>query len=813
MASTSNGSAGHCPTIDPSPVVDVTYFIQMIPCTDATGKRQAILRDFGNGKNGKNGKALKLPAPRPARKGDAAAWGHGIASKLVVTPGREKALKEARKQFLADPWLFTGRAFGQPYWSIGIEYAQTWTHLGLRRGRIVEAVPLGLHPASRDLSTKTWEKRVVRSQSTDALEEARNTEVGGAEKFSLAVKKQTVNETNSTYNPSATINSISIPIQGSAEVGIGGGLGVSSVLANLNRNTLDRGSDFVQDVTFRSIETVKTTRTLTVETTVESGFETNSRETLANPNRCNTLNYLFYELVDDVQIVTRPSALDLYLFLPLPFESKVTAEWLVANECYLRPLVPCEKLAEGFDAARRLITLTRLKAVRKARALAEKKAAKKAASSGAGAGGAAAPGDEDLARVVDRVEAALTAYRSLSGADQTERFIGRWAYWELVKIVSERIVDAFEKLNERWSASSFKKENAEQVAAAIEGFKGDIGDIDMEFGKVNAAIGVFTGIALLGGPVPFGMLIVAAIIAVGAACDALGLDVVPDDAGLERKSEQMVNSADILFAAAEAVVPTAPPSATGAGAAPGAAGAAPAYDPIEAQKIVERLRAEEELVEEMEARTAFMALRHHVLERIHFYHQAIWSRYDSSWIAQRLLNLGVPPGLFELRFRAYEGEHGAIRLADPDMAKKLGFDYGSLAEWRKMALQDPGPRRRMTVSVPAPGAVVEPLLGSCNGADEFVLRHRALDLARAEAERLRLEANADLARAEVKRLEARIAAGLLDDPSPFGRATHLSIELETNGAAPQLPTAPAAPAAPQALAPPQGAASGASGPS
>jgi hypothetical protein len=748
-----------CADIDPVDVVDVAYFIQMIACTDKSGMRQAILR---NGKSRSAKSAAATPLKHSFGKtllGTKGAQGGKGAAARVLTPALARNLGSSLLSFQREPWVFTGLALGSCYWSLGLQYRQTWARTATRRGNLVASVPLGLFPATRELSVRTWETTRTRNTTTDMVESARNTEIGGGEKFSASVKKQLIHETNSTYNPSATINNISIPTQDGATVGLNGSLGISGTFNSLDRSTVDAGSDFIGEATLKAVESLKTARTVSVETSTEGGFDTTSRETLANPNRANTLTYLYYEIVEQIDVTTRAEGVDLYLHIPLPMDHVITPEWLVTNECLVRPLVRCERLAEGFEAARKLLTLNRLAAGRDAAAALEAKNKTPPAV------------DKDLGTVAKRIEQVVSAYRKLSGASNTGRFIGGWIYWELVKAVSERLADAFDRLEARWGSADFSKTSRTDVVGAIDAFESDVGDLDFEFGKVNAAVNMFlVGGAIAANAVPFGILPYGAVLAVVYACDALGLDLAPDDGGLERRAEEMVNARHALLRQ----VVEAPPAATGAPATE----ADPA---LEAEKLAQRLRAEQEIGERAEAEIAFEALQRYIRERRHFFHRAIWSAYDHGWIAERLRQLGLPPGMFDLRFASFEGEYGAVRLVNSALAKTFDIQLDSLDAVRK-SIANLQPRVDQ-VTVPTSGLIVEPYLGRCQGADEFVSEHRAIDIARAGAERDRLKAEASSAQSEADRLAKRIAAGDLSDPRPFAHVTALTLEGALKGLA------------------------------
>lgn len=605
---------------------------------------------------------------------------------------------------------------------------------------------------------RTWEKRVEHRVLTESLEEARTTDINGTERWSLAAKKQMVRDTNSTFNPSATLNSITIPAS-TVPVTAGGALGMSGQMSSGTHNVVDQGSEFIQEATLKAIETIKNARTITVETTTETGREETGRETLANPNRCNTLTYFYYEVIEDYRITVGLGSVDLFLFVPLPMAIKITPKWLVDHECLLRPIVPCENLRKGFDAARRLLTLKKARELREARALSGSDAS-------GSASGSAAP-DTGLANAIAAGDAVVATYKLLSGARQTPQGAGSWLYWELVKLLSPDLQRALDTLAERWEDSAFDKTDRPQVQGVLQQFEADLGDLNAEFMKVNAAV-VFIATGEVAASLFFFLVPIGALV---ATLEFLGIiDVLVDDRGLETKVEQLL--AKLHGVLEPPLVAPAPPAASTA--------ASPTN--TVANGLALQMRQERELMEEVEAQVQCDALSRHIFASNHHYHQIIWSRYDPNQIKLRLQELGIPVSLFELRLYGFDLHYGAIRVVDFEAAAKYGFDRPAFSLWRKTLLEERRVEKVSNLSMPTGGTIVEPYLGQCQGADDFVDRHRALDLQGAELELADARARVSQAEEEVNRMQARLAAGVLDDPTPFGRAGKVVVHVAESAA-------------------------------
>jgi hypothetical protein len=158
-----------------------------------------------------------------------------------------------------------------------------------------------------------------------------------------------------------------------------------------------------------------------------------------------------------------------------------------------------------------------------------------------------------------------------------------------------------------------------------------------------------------------------------------------------------------------------------------------------------------------------------VKQNLYLLHRVVWSSLGPGWIEQHLRSLGLEPRLFNLEFEAFEGEYGALRLTNVKAAKAMGLDATSLEEWRgQLERHRSKLSREFDITAPAPGVVCEPLVGSCEGADEFIRFHRERD------KELKAEAVAQ-ERLETERARKRLDQGLLGDPRPFDAAANLSV--------------------------------------
>lgn len=239
-------------------------------------------------------------------------------------------------------------------WAIGVEYEQVWNCRGYRRGRLLRSIPLT--PGEQlEVVTKTWDKQTVRSTLLESVERNISTEVTGEQKWTQATKNTFVNQTNAGVNPTAGVNAeVELPIK-VINVGGGGNLGLSGQLSAALSQTMETSSEYVQTAMMKAANSLKAVRTNSVETVHEIGTEVTSKQTISNTNRCHSLTYHYFEVLEDFEVTTRPVGASVFLLLPLPVPT-ITLDWVLCHECTLRQVLPCATFYRGLEAARLLKT-------------------------------------------------------------------------------------------------------------------------------------------------------------------------------------------------------------------------------------------------------------------------------------------------------------------------------------------------------------------------------------------------------------------------------------------------------------------------
>jgi hypothetical protein len=483
-------------------------------------------------------------------------------------------------------------------------------------------------------------------------------------------------------------------------------------------------------------------RNNSVEDTTEIGTEIDTRENISNPNRTNTLNYFYYEVLERIEVLTRPNRIELFLLVPLRVEPNApTLPWLLANECILRPLMPCSTLQASFDAVKRLLVLNEIEDLKAQAQRDQQKQDQQNTQADA----------NRAASLKNLIEATLRSYKKLSGADQSSG-PGSWFYWSFIDILAPELRNVLGTLQAAWDAlDSDQRQQLAQQGRILGQFFDALGSVDDAFLKVNVAVDIVEGAAIVGSL----FLSVAALIwPIELALEAMGIDVLPDDDGLRNAILKLKQSYDAAFTPIPPV-PAAPAGAT-----------AQQQSAAQADALRQSAIADAQFEDRAEAQVETNRLVEHVTQNLDFYYQAIWSSLPEASVRQAITDAGIDSGFVEPRFAAFRGSYGVCRITDDDRLKKGGFAIKALEQSLLEKAAKNQTAFTFRISVPTPGFMVEPNMGICAGGDSFVAGHRDLDLKARQAEVDKATHEAASAGLEAARRQAMLDAGDLSDPAP-----------------------------------------------
>lgn len=741
-----------------------------------------------------------------------------------------------------------------PSLAIGLRYRQEWCSMGYNRGDLIRSIPLAAD-ARKEISVKTWRVRNDRREENESIEENISNEYVGDEKWSLAVQKQTSVELNQQLDARLKANGdVTIPVKKvPVKVGAEGG-GESQTDVNIKR-TVTETEEGIKQTTVKAASSLKNTVSSTVETSEERGFESTVNDVLVNPNKCHTLTYHFFEIIETFKVQTTLDRADSYIMLPFPYP-QVTKEWLLCHECLLQRVLPCTTYYAGFDAAKLILSNERLglftatgdagnsqtdglmqlietivsayDALRMAGLLPVTgggedddeddgtgvtvegvvdgivdtgnnivetvggwiedggNAVKEGASQVVGWLGDVNPLYQTAAAPTQPVPLAFsTALRSTAPGGT-----GSFIYHEIAKLAAPELLAALSGLSAAHQSIESMPDGpakSQALLAALETFFAAIGDVEDTFRKIDTGL-VIALISVVGAAsISAGLLtVLTAPLVIGVSTPALVLstalglaagmgvagagfstalagygleqmaqvDLHPDDRGLK-------NSIHGLYALYRQL------------------GHAVGVPVLPTDPTPEQVAAHERMLREQqqqrrtlaEAQVELERLTCHIEKNLAHYFQFILAQMPAAEIERALVDrFSIPAHVVDLQFVGFHGNRAALRVRDLDWLAAAGIDVEAaikaVVDAASKTENDPPDE----IVLPTRGMTVEPQLGDCDGCDDFIKSHRALDLAQAETK-------LDQARLEAKRLEARLNANLLGDPTPFEGAGDVSVSV------------------------------------
>jgi hypothetical protein len=298
----------------------------------------------------------------------------------------------------------------------------------------------------------------------------------------------------------------------------------------------------------------------------------------------------------------------------------------------------------------------------------------------------------------------------------------------------------------------------------LNAFFAQAGDVQAAFDKINMVAGVISFavpfVVISSRLAQFGLprLVLSALlalVAVGVTAVADGVDaadLLPDDEGLEdlilRARGQLQNLGSLSLLP----VPPGPDASKDERAT---------YD-----RALQDLKREQ--LEAALAKVEFDRLACHLEENLDYYNQSLWMEKTSSAIQDLLTFYDIPLHLVEQRIAGFVRNRAAFRVNEAFLTGD--FDWKKQLERLDVDRLLKAPPTESEIEMPPPGMTVEPALGACCGCDDFVMKHRELDLQNRAAEVALAEAKAEQEKLEAKRIDERIKAGDLSDPTPFESA-------------------------------------------
>jgi hypothetical protein len=492
-----------------------------------------------------------------------------------------------------------------------------------------------------------------------------------------------------------------------------------------------------RDRTVQASESLKASRKQHIEVSREVGRELKQVRVISNTNRCHTLNCHYFEVMTNYLVTTRFVSVEPCLLLPNP-KGTVTPEWVLCHEDLLKRSLLDKVYLPGFDGARTLETREELKRLRKEEAKAR--------------GEVPSQLEQDLQRHVDSI---LDAYERLKAAvKKVKKAAGSWecrfaaagggALGLAVCVVARSGVDRLRRV--LFMAMLACNENAVNALKALQSSAGNTrpseclrsffaaaGPRDFQFNPVTAAAA--QGLDAIGVP--------------GKLVDGLLgwglLDLLADDAGLA----QAVQAANVRLEESWQLPP----------------------EEVEEAPQQDRIS----LLEAAAAEVAFNQLKCHIEDNLLHYMQAIWRSESSDDRFLRLQSYGAVSGILGGELLGFLGHKSALPITDLESVKRW-VDFPALISdvTTSMAHDEPPPQ---LIAMPTQGTVLEAILGTCDGCEDFIRESRVIDL-RVQDAKARQEES------EAGRFEKRVESGDYSDPKVLAGG---KVVISIAGEGPQSP--------------------------
>jgi hypothetical protein len=626
-----------------------------------------------------------------------------------------------------------------PRYEIGFvaEYEQqwTWTHNSL--GALLSSLSLGPEEEIT-IEVFSWDRRrIEQSESTETTTE-QTTETSSLSR----VAQQLVNELSESTDKNAEVG-LGVPLP-EVPVTIDGSMGISQNIQSSVNSTLDT----ITENTVKASEKFKNTTQVKVTQARETGTETRTTRKLKNPNRGRTLNFNCYEVLEHYEVRTTLRRADkMVLLVEVPQPPVFDIESVLAAEDSLRRALLSPVFAGGFEDARKLLAHGIFEV---SVAKAEQEAAiAKARSETAAPTAPLVSIAKSLAKKLKRCRSTDIGTQLQSYADNVfnpggipedvktegEGILGIHNFWFKFRTVTPGIDERAKLLIEAVDGAG----NLTEAKAydALSEFVTGLDDEWLTTIKMVAAAVVCAHISAT--LLPIFPWLAPILLTLAFIEDNLGVPA------LIERAKQHVRKYE-----AKANVPAA-----ASGDEPGKRHISPPqlYSPRELAKI----------------EAGFKALQLHLERNRIYYCNRLFADTDSEERYEMLRALGVGK-VIENRLLGFIGRRAIFPLIKENLEDEQQEFLSNLQRdavaGAKEAREQQFSKQPMLISLPTNGFHLEPVVGTCEALEDFLVESRKRELLKRDLELAQMEAAIAQQKLETARLQARLDANppLLDDP-------------------------------------------------
>lgn len=614
-----------------------------------------------------------------------------------------------------------------------VRFEQCWVPAGYSRGALLRTVSLAAGE-ERTMELFTYDRlRIERErarESSQETSESRNITARASSEVVSQLGFKTDAGVQTEVGGGLSLAGVDLPIDVNGKVGTHFNTEFSSSLTDTHSQ--------LNEATIQAANSLRNIQKTRVVETTEKGTESRTTQRLKNENRCHTLNYHYFEVLEHFDVTLDILDLRMAARIPLPRFAKITDEWLLCHEFPLRRSLLDPIYESGFDAA---------KLIRSARVFRRMITPPPARP----ARGTTTRQDVlgDTLRVL--LQAITDAAKRLKDVSSMTDDEG-WAFWNPY--------DRGHKAAWKKKAKLVTRDYLESLFTGI--FERIVG---LENKKDKPGTELFLGFEVFFQQLDAPALenLVTLILGGGyqLRLDAYSLLFVGyDDEGLIGAIDAARKQMDSLRPAPAVADPAAP--------AP-VAEAPPPSNPID-----DRIDAEFGFKNLAEAQVELDRLICHLRDHADFYETVIFLE-DGSTAIRRLFD-ACPHAIefIEPRLLAIQDGHAYFPLRNQEQATR-GFD--SLRESVETLRADLAKRQATRITLSTGGTQLEAAVGQCSACEDFIDQHRKHDLAiRAEEAQQAVEKTRQV-KAEADRLDARLkqTPPLLDDPESEPSALRLDV--------------------------------------
>jgi len=583
-----------------------------------------------------------------------------------------------------------------PHFAVCAVFTQAWEHKGYTRGELINSISLA--PGEQlTLEVHSWDKSTIKTEQELAAESEMRVSENLTERDARTVGRQV----SSNFNITATI-----PLEGGGSVTPGAGL-TNQVSQTLNQT---------RERTVQASNTIKNMRKLRMEVSRETGRDQKQTRTIANTNRCHTLNCHYFEIMSNYVVTTALASTRLCLLLPNP-RFKITPAWVLCHQDVLTQALRDKVFLPGFDAAKTLETQARFLELKKEEARAAGDMGSSLQNELKTHVEAIAGSYGRLIAAIGKVKKAASSWECKSAALLGGSF--GWAACVAAKCritVLRRVLYMALIYADRPAIDALNKLKDEKASAkpseALKSFFAAVTPRDFQYNAVTSSIA--KALDSIGIP--------------GSLVDALlqwGLlsfvDFSADDAGMYNNVKAAAAKLDEAWTAAG-----------------------------ETAAMKEGFST----MEIAEAEAVFGQLACHIEDNWLHYMQAIWLRQNADQRFLKLQAYGRIAAILDNDILGFVAHKAAYPVSDPG-AVKAWVDIE--AETKNLPT---GPGEPQLITLPTQGTILEAVVGKCDACEDFIQKSRILDLRTQEAKAREEET-------EARRRELRVDAQPPDLSDPL----------------------------------------------